>query len=113
MKDYEIKTINVHDLKALYDATPDLCLIDVRELDEWQTMHIPGAWHIPKDSLVSLIDIKVPKRSHPIYLHCRGGVRSLYAAQCLIELGYQRVYSIDGGIMEWADAGYPIHEPSA
>lgn len=110
MKNNEISTINVHELKKRYDESPDLCLIDVREHDEWNEMHIPGALHIPKDELINKIEVKAPDRSRPIYLHCRGGVRSLYAAHSLLEMGYQTVYSVDGGIIEWATAGYPINE---
>lgn len=105
--DQEIQTISVHQLKKQYDTVSDLCLIDVRELNEWQEEHIPRALHIPKDELSVMILEKVPERSQPIYLHCRGGVRSLYAAHCLLELGYQEVYSVDGGIVEWIKAGYP------
>jgi rhodanese-related sulfurtransferase len=103
-----IKTISVHELKKHYDASPDLCLIDVREADERQALHIPGSMHIPKDTLASVIDAKVPDKNHVIYLHCRGGVRSLDSARCLLDLGYKSVYSLDGGIMEWADAGFPV-----
>lgn len=106
----DIKTIDVHQLKNKMDIHPDLCLIDVRELDEWQIARIPGAHHIPKDSIATHIESKVSDKDHPIYLHCRGGVRSLYAAQSLIDIGYNEVYSVDGGIIEWAMFGYPISE---
>ena len=108
MTNLNINTIDVHELKKRYDASPDLCLIDVREDHEWHEMHIPGAINIPKDSLISIVEHKVADKSRPVYLHCRGGIRSLYAASCLTELGYKEVYSVDGGIMEWAASGYPI-----
>lgn len=104
----QIKTINVHELKNRMDKNTQLCLIDVRELDEWQEVHIPGALHVPKNDISLRIESYVDDKTLPIYLHCRGGVRSLYAAQCLLDLGYQEVYSIDGGIMEWAMFGYPV-----
>ncbi|WP_115707183.1 rhodanese-like domain-containing protein [Legionella sainthelensi] len=106
-----IKTINVHELKNEMKNCPDLCLIDVRELTEWEEFHIPGAIHIPKDSIAATIESKIPNKNQAIYLHCKAGVRSLYAAQSLLTLGYQYVYSVDGGIIEWALSGYPI-EPS-
>ncbi|CAM2999246.1 Rhodanese domain protein [Legionella steigerwaltii] len=105
-----IKTINVHQLKEMMDNNPNICLIDVRELDEWQEFHIPGALHIPKDIIASSIAAKIPNKSHPIYLHCKGGVRSLFAAQILMDLGYQEIYSVDGGIIDWAVSGYPIEQ---
>ncbi len=104
----KINTIDVEALKEHYDASPDLCLIDVREPDEWDDVHIPGAYHIPKDELPSRIELKAPNHSQPIYLYCRGGVRSFQAAHCLLEMGYRNVYSVEGGIVEWENAGYPI-----
>lgn len=105
-----IKTINVHDLKKKMDTQNNLCLIDVRELEEWQEIRIPKAIHIPKDTISVHIEAEATDKNQAIYLHCRGGVRSLYAAQNLIDLGYTDVYSVDGGIVEWAMFGYPVEQ---
>ena len=108
MTNHNIKTVDVHELKNKMELNPELCLIDVREQEEWQSVRIPNAIHIPKDLISISIEAKIPDKSHPIYLHCKGGVRSLYAAQCLMDMGYNDVYSVDGGIMEWAMFGYPV-----
>lgn len=104
----KIKTIDVHELKNRMNNKPNLCLIDVREHHEWEEIRIPNATHMPKDNISSLITQQIPDKQEEIYLHCKGGVRSLYAAQALIDMGYQEVYSIDGGIMEWASSGYQV-----
>jgi rhodanese-related sulfurtransferase len=108
MTHHKVQTINVHELKKRTDANPKLCLIDVREDHEWQEQHIPFALHIPKGQLMEQIRVTVPEHNHPIYLHCRGGVRSLHAAHDLLTMGYEEVYSVDGGIAEWITSGYPI-----
>ena len=108
MTEHKINIITVHDLKKRFDATPNICIIDVREDNEWEEQHIPGAMHIPKDEIAANITAKVPEQDRPIYLHCRGGVRSLSAANCLLDLGYKEVYSVEGGIVEWARSGYPV-----
>ena len=110
MTNHDIKTIDVHELKNRMDAHPNLCLIDIRELEEWQVLHIPDALHIPQNDISSRIESKISDKTHPIYLHCRSGVRSLYAAQCLMDLGYKHVFSVDGGIVEWAMFGYPVEK---
>lgn len=110
MNDNEIATISVQELKKRRDTSATLCLIDVRENYEWQTVRIPGAIHIPNDELVHRIDAEAPDRTQAIYLYCKGGVRSLYAAKSLLDMGYEEVYSVDGGIIEWAMLGYPIEE---
>lgn len=111
MSVHPINTLDVHELKKRCEADPQLCLIDVRENQEWQEIHIPFARHIPKDQLATTIKELISDVNQPIYLHCRGGTRSLFAANCLAELGYKHVYSIDGGIMEWEKAGYPVTHP--
>lgn len=110
MTNPKIKTIDVHELKNKRDMQPDLKLIDVREIDEWQELRIPGAIHMPKDEITHLIQNKIADKTEPVYLYCRGGVRSLFAAQCLLDQGYEEVYSVNGGIMEWAMSGYPIEQ---
>lgn len=103
-----IKTINVQTFKQLYDANPNVCLIDVREQHEWDEAHIPRALHCPKDTLIAQIDALVPDRNTPIYLHCRGGVRSYVAAEALFQHGYLDVTSVDGGLLAWQGEGYPV-----
>jgi rhodanese-related sulfurtransferase len=105
-----IKHIDVEEFKTKMDNTPNLVLIDVRELNEWQEMRIPGAVHIPKDQVAQTIESQMADKNQPIYLHCRGGVRSVYAGQMLLEKGYTDVYSIDGGILDWANHGYPVEQ---
>ncbi len=100
--------IDVHELKKRCDANPELYLIDVREQEEWNSLHIPHAIHIPKNELASRISLLKSDLTQPIYLHCKSGVRSLQAAQTLIELGYQTIYSLEGGILAWAASGYPV-----
>lgn len=107
MTDLDILRMDVHQLKALYDKQA-LHLIDVRELEEWTEIRIPGAIHIPKGEIHNRIQTTVDDKEQNIYLHCRSGVRSLYAASVLLQLGYKNVYSIDGGIMDWYAVGYPV-----
>lgn len=104
----KVNTISVEAFKKIWDDQINVALVDVRELDEWNQVHIPGAIHIPKDDIHDRIEVKIPERNRPIYLHCLGGVRSLYAADTLVKLGYEQVFSIDGGITAWAEAGYPV-----
>ena len=108
MNQHHLSTINVHQLKQHMEQNPDLCLIDVREPYEWQGGHIPGAILIPKDELPQSIEKTQADRNAPVYLYCKGGVRSLYAAHALMDMGYKNVFSVDGGIMDWQAQGHPI-----
>src|SRR4051794_22006087 len=82
-------------------------LVDVREQDEWDEGHLPGAIHIPRGHLESRIEQAVPDRSKPVLLYCAAGNRSAFAAQTLEQLGYERVSSLAGGYTDWKRNGYP------
>ncbi len=110
MSEINIPCIDVHELKQKKEDNPNLCLIDVREQDEWNQTRIPGAINIPKDTIAERIQEVTEDKHKPIYLHCRSGVRSLYAAHTLMSLGYKQVFSINGGIQEWSMFGYEVIE---
>jgi rhodanese-related sulfurtransferase len=103
-----IPTITVQTLKQYYDTNPNTCILDVRELDEWQSGHIKGALHIPKDQVAAIVEEKIPDHNTAVYIHCKGGVRSLTAAQVMRDKGYTNVFSVEGGIMAWENAGYAV-----
>ncbi len=80
-------------------------LVDVREASEWEQGHIAGAEHISKSYLEQEIEGKVPDRDAPVVLYCAGGIRSLFAAQTLHEMGYTDVASMSGGFQRWKTEG--------
>jgi molybdopterin/thiamine biosynthesis adenylyltransferase/rhodanese-related sulfurtransferase len=86
-------------------------LVDVREHDEWEEGHIPGAFHIPRGNLESRIEGVVPDRTTPVILYCASGARSAFAARTLAELGYEHVTSYGGGFTDWKRSGHEIDMP--
>src|SRR5215207_7940482 len=89
-------------------------LIDVRESEEWDAGHLPGAKHVPRGHLESRIEGAVPDRSQRIVLYCASGNRSALAAHTLQELlGYENVESMTGGITLWKDRGYDVELPKS
>src|SRR5689334_18159569 len=89
-------------------------LIDVRESEEWDAGHIPGAKHVPRGYLESRIEGAIPDRSANIVLYCASGNRSALAAHTLQELmGYEHVSSMTGGITLWKDRGYDVEVPKS
>src|SRR3954468_1604019 len=89
-------------------------LVDVRESEEWDAGHIPGATHVPRGYLESRIDGIVPDRSQRVVLYCASGTRSALAAHTLRDLlGYEDVASMTGGITLWKDRGYEVEVPQS
>jgi molybdopterin/thiamine biosynthesis adenylyltransferase/rhodanese-related sulfurtransferase len=85
--------------------------VDVREIDEWQEGHIPGAVHVPRGNLESRIEGVAPDRSVPLVIYCAAGNRSAFAAKSLEELGYEQVHSLIGGITDWKRNGGEVVLP--
>ena len=86
-------------------------IVDVREASEWDQGHLPGAVHISKSYIEQQIEGAVPDRDAPVVLYCAGGVRSLFAAKTLQELGYTDVASMSGGFQQWKSQGLPWTAP--
>lgn len=85
-------------------------LIDVRERDEFEKFHIPGARLIPQSQLADRID-GLP-RDREVLVICAGGMRSLKAAAFLRDIGFTNVSSVLGGCNGWRDAGLPVESAS-
>jgi rhodanese-related sulfurtransferase len=81
-----------------------ITLVDVREPGEYATGHIPGAILIP---LSTLEPTKIPENGNLI-LYCRSGNRSRLAAQQLLANGFDHLTHLQGGIMAWQEANYPV-----
>ena len=103
-----IEETNVDDVKAKLDRGEKFVLIDVREESEYARDHLPGAIHLGKGIIERDIEARVPDLDTPVILYCGGGFRSALAADNLQKMGYQRVISMDGGIREWREKGFPL-----
>jgi molybdopterin/thiamine biosynthesis adenylyltransferase/rhodanese-related sulfurtransferase len=87
-------------------------LVDVREDNEWAVERIPGAVLVPKSRLETEIGAAAPDPARPLVLYCRSGVRSVFAAQALLAMGYADVVSMAGGIEQWRAEGRPVEAPA-
>ena len=81
-------------------------VLDVRQPEEWEAVHIPGATLIPLGELESRLD-EVPQDQN-ILVVCRSGNRSARARDILLTAGFQNVSSMAGGMNEWVAKSYDI-----
>ncbi|MEN8241580.1 MAG: rhodanese-like domain-containing protein [Chloroflexota bacterium] len=81
-------------------------ILDVRTQEEWDAGHIPGSTLIPLDELPNRLG-EVPGDIDVVVV-CRSGNRSATARDILLNAEFTSVTSIDGGVNQWADAGFPI-----
>jgi rhodanese-related sulfurtransferase len=86
-------------------------IIDVRTKAEFDTEHIQGAVNIDinKIDFQKRINKKI-KKDRIVYIYCRTGVRSLRAAKILSNLGFARIYNLEGGLEAWKKQSYPTRK---
>src|SRR3954451_13047502 len=103
----EISEVDAGGARALEGAL----WVDIREPDEWEQGHLPGAVHVPRGNLESRIERIAPDKSQPVVLYCAVGSRSAFSAKTLSELGYTQAHSLAGGIEDWKRDGLEIVMP--
>ncbi len=106
-----VKEVTPAEVKSKMERREPFVLIDVREKEEVNEGHLPGAVHVPRGFLELRIENLVPDRRTPIVAYCAGGNRSLLAAESLQRLGYENVVSMAGGFGQWRSEGSPVVVP--
>lgn len=103
-----VRETTVDEVKKKLDKGEKFVLVDVREESEYANDHLPGAIHLGKGVIERDIEQRVPNSDTPVVLYCGGGFRSALAADNLQKMGYTNVISMDGGIRDWREKGYPL-----
>lgn len=92
--------ISQEEAKEMMD-TQEVIILDVREQDEYDSGHIPGAVLLPvgtiNDETASAV---IPEKDDTVLVYCRSGNRSKTASAALAGLGYTNIYEF-GGINTW------------
>jgi rhodanese-related sulfurtransferase len=91
-------------------------LVDIREHNEYEAMHIEGALHVPRGILESSCEYNyeetlpelVEARNRDVILVCRSGNRSVLAAYIMQLMGYNKVTSMKTGLRGWNDYELPL-----
>jgi molybdopterin/thiamine biosynthesis adenylyltransferase/rhodanese-related sulfurtransferase len=108
----QVREVSAAEVDAQREAKSPPLLLDVRETHEWEAGHLPGAIHVPRGHLESRIEGEAPDRSRPIVIYCASGIRSVFAAQTLADMGYADVVSMAGGFQGWKSQGLPWASPT-
>ena len=98
--DGSYEQITQEEAKEMMD-TQEVIILDVREQDEYDSGHIPGAVLLPvgtidKDTAAEVI----PETDSTVLVYCRSGNRGKTASSALADLGYTNIYEF-GGINTW------------
>jgi rhodanese-related sulfurtransferase len=76
----QIKEVTVQDVQSRIQNN-GVVLLDVREKEEWDEGHLPGATFLPRGFLEVRVEKAVPERDKPVIVYCAGGTRSAFAAK--------------------------------
>ncbi len=107
----EIKNEDVAKVEELIKSGK-YTVIDVRTKEEYDAGHIKGALNFDyyNDDFEEKIEEALKDKDKPYIVYCRSGMRSLYSAEILEELGYTNVTNMKGGFLAWQSAGKPVAE---
>lgn len=97
--------ISVQEAKEMIESN-DVQVIDSREPWEYAEGHVPGALNIPH--MATLPRNADLARDKPILFICKSGARSAVAAEFASSVGLSELYNVEGGTMEWIEAGYDV-----
>ena len=99
---HESREIEPHQLARM---KPHPLIIDAREEREFLLGHIEGAIHLNRNTLENKVLEITPDLERPIVIYCATGTSCVSAVETLCRLGYQRVFSLKGGLQNWLEAG--------
>ena len=106
----QVRQLAPDQVRALLDAVPPPVLIDVREPAEYtgELGHISGSVLIPLKDLPSRAGELEGCQARAVVAICRSGVRSTTAAAILTGLGFEQVFNLKGGMLDWNNQNLPV-----
>lgn len=103
----------ISDLQDRLARAEEIKIIDVRTPAEFESIHIPGSYNVPLDTLGEHRDEICRHLTEPVVLVCRSGNRAAQAERKLAEAGLTSVHVLAGGIAAWESAGAPVRRGRA
>jgi len=103
-----VSEVSIDEVKKMIDNREDIILLDVRDSEEYETGHIPGAINISRGSLDFKVHLIVPDKNKRIIVYCGLDLRSPLATKSMNDLGYKKAVNMIGGLKAWKEAGYPV-----
>lgn len=99
--DIEIENLDNYSFNEKFNNVKDAVLLDVRTLEEHKLKRIPNSILIDIYELDFFDKINELDKSKSYFIYCRSGVRSLEACKQMKKLGFEKVYNLRDGIIDW------------
>jgi rhodanese-related sulfurtransferase len=101
---FSVPVIGVEELENIQN---EVVIFDAREMEEYETSHLPGAGYLGYPDFDAGRLVNLPKDTM-IVVYCSVGYRSEKIGEKLQQLGYRKVYNLYGSLFEWANRGKPL-----
>jgi molybdopterin/thiamine biosynthesis adenylyltransferase/rhodanese-related sulfurtransferase len=108
----EVEEVSVDEAHRLFTDNASPVFLDIREPEQLAAGYIKGSVFIRGDEVEMHARHLLPDKEAPVLLYCGEGVRSLFTALTLKEMGYKDVRALAGGFKAWVEAGYEIESDS-
>ena len=96
------KSISSDEANELIKTSKKLQIVDVRTPHEYDSSHVQNAINIDYKNPSFRDNIQILDKTKPVLVYCRSGKRSLNAMNIMMGLGFNNVYNLSGGILEFA-----------
>jgi rhodanese-related sulfurtransferase len=104
--------LSAGELAELLRSRPDVRLLDVRTAGEYESVHIPGAYNVPLDTLGEHSAEIRATVNEPVVLICQSGARARRAEEALKECSMRNLHVLEGGMNGWVSAGGEVNRGS-
>ncbi len=108
----EVGEVSVDEAHRLLTDKAPTVFLDIREPEQVAAGYVKGSVFIRGDEVEMHAHHLLPDKEAPVVLYCGEGVRSLFTALTLKEMGYKDVRALAGGFKAWVEAGYEIESDS-
>ena len=108
----EVEEVSVDEAHRLFTDNAPTVFLDIREPEQVAAGYVKGSVFIRGDEVEMHARHLLPDKEAPVVLYCGEGVRSLFTALTLKEMGYKDVRALAGGFKAWVEAGYEIESDS-
>ena len=105
---FDVTVQKAHNLVRENAGNPDFVILDVRTPAEYSSGHIEDAINIDVNSGSFVSEVEALDKDNTYLVYCRSGIRSASARDTMAQLDFMNIYNMNGGIMEWQSAGFPV-----
>jgi len=105
-----VKHVDARAAAKLLKENKYMVVLDIRRAVELEDGHIAGAKNIDFYGKDFADQLKALDKEKPYLVHCASGGRSTKSLETFKQLGFKRVYHLDGGFNGWREAGQPVEK---